>query len=333
MPSSIDVAKKAGVSQATVSRVLNNPESVKSKTREKVFQAVQELQYFPNEIARSLVTNTTRTIALISGPLRNGFFVETTDAIVRLAKSKGYKTIVYLEDENRIPNLYDLIMSNKVDGVLLSLMKLDDPLMEKIDHLRIPCVFFIRKPRLGGNYVILDNKQALSLAVRHLLDLGHRDIAYISGNTDFSTFYDRYQSFQDVMNEKKITINPNWVKILESSTEEIEKATFSLLHKAERPTAIICSSDSIALICIDVILSVGLRIPEDISLTGVDDIHMSSHQAIQLTTVRHQKFAMGQIAAETLFELIDQPKPAKPIQISLKPELIVRKTTAAVKRV
>ncbi|MDG0791222.1 LacI family transcriptional regulator [Cohnella ginsengisoli] len=142
MISSIDVAKKAGVSQATVSRVLNNPQSVKPETRMKVQQAMEQLQYVPNLIARSLVTNTTRTIALISGSLQNGFFAETTDSIVQFAKHKGYKTLVYFEDENKIPDLFDLIMSSKVDGVLLSLIKLDDPLVEQLERVKVPCVFF-----------------------------------------------------------------------------------------------------------------------------------------------------------------------------------------------
>lgn len=332
MISSIDVARKAGVSQATVSRVLNNPESVKPETRKKVLLAMEQLQYFPNQIARSLVTNTTRAIALISGSLQNGFFVETTDAIVQIAKRKGYKTIVYFEDENKVPNLFDLIMSNKVDGVLLSLIKLDDPLVERLGEMNIPCVFFNRRPRTGGHYVTLENSLAVSLVTRHLLDLGHRKIAYISGNTQFSTFYERSLGFTRVMQEHNVAIHPEWVHYLDTPTAEIEKVTFNMLNRPERPTAIICSTDTMALACMDVILSMGLRIPEDISLTGIDDIRMASHQAIQLTTVGHQKFSMGQIAAESLFELIERKNAdAAPIQITLKPELVIRKTTGPVK--
>ncbi|MCG5026942.1 LacI family transcriptional regulator, partial [Anoxybacillus flavithermus] len=120
MISSKDVAKLAGVSQATVSRVLNNAKSVKPETRKKVLQAMEILRYQPNLIARSLVTNSTKTIALISGTLKNGFFVETTDSIINLATKHGYKTMVYFEGEAKLKDIVDTVMGNKVDGILMS---------------------------------------------------------------------------------------------------------------------------------------------------------------------------------------------------------------------
>lgn len=331
MSSSIDVAKKAGVSQATVSRVLNNPQSVKPETRMKVLQAMEQLQYVPNLIARSLVTNTTRTIALISGSLQNGFFAETTDSIVQFAKHKGYKTLVYFEDENKVPDLFDLIMSSKVDGVLLSLIKLDDPLVEQLERVKVPCVFFNRRSKSGGHYVVLDNPSAVAEVTRHLIGLGHRKIAYLSGKTDFSTFQERSVGFKQVMLEHGLEMKPEWTSFIDTTTEEIERTVFTMLNRPELPTAIICATDAIALICMDIILMMGLRIPQDISLAGIDNTRMASHRAVQLTTVGHQKFAMGRIAAESLFELIEKGDSERSaIQITLRPELIVRKTTGPV---
>ncbi|QGQ97381.1 LacI family transcriptional regulator [Paenibacillus psychroresistens] len=331
MISSKDVAKRAGVSQPTVSRVLNNPESVKPEKRNKVLQAMEELGYYPNLIARSLVTNSTRTIALISGTLKNGFFAETTDSIIHIAKQKGYKTIVYFEDENEdeITDYWDSIMGHKVDGILLSLIRLDDPNLKKLVNSQIPCVFFNRRPRNESNFVVLDNVMAASLLTQHLLDLGHQRIAYISGKTDVSTFNERKLGFEETMQQSKIKQIPELIHFINTSNDEIDQLIPKLIHRAEPPTAIICATDAMALICIDIVMSMGLRIPEDISIAGIDDTRMASHQAFQLTTVGHQKLAMGEIAALNLIEMIEESSAQEPLrQIILKPELVIRKTTA-----
>ncbi|MFD0715567.1 LacI family DNA-binding transcriptional regulator [Paenibacillus sp. GCM10027626] len=331
MVSSKDVAKKAGVSQPTVSRVLNNPDSVKAEKREKVLRAMEELGYYPNLIARSLVTNTTKTIALISGTLKNDFFVETTDSIIHTANQRGYKTIVYFEDENgdHVEDYWDSIMGYKVDGILLSLIRMDDPVLKKIENARIPSVFFNRKPQHNNHYVVLDNVLAARLLTKHLLELGHRKIAYLSGKTDYSTFYERKLGFETTMQEAQVQLIPELVHYIDITNDDIERVVLSLLGGKERPTAIICVTDAMALTCMNVILSAGLRIPEDISIAGMDDTHIASHQAIQLTTIGHHKFEMGKIATENLIELIEGANDTGSLrQVILKPELIVRKTTA-----
>ncbi|MBP1995588.1 LacI family DNA-binding transcriptional regulator [Paenibacillus eucommiae] len=331
MISSKDVAKRARVSQPTVSRVLNNPDSVKAETRNRVLEAMEELGYYPNLIARSLVTNTTRTIALVSGTLKNGFFAETTDSIVHSAKSKGYKTITYFEDEDEVPDFFDSVMGFKVDGLLLSLIKLDDPVLERIKKTKIPCMFFNRKPRHGGNFVVLDNQLAAKMLTQHLLELGHQRIAYISGRTDVSTFLDRKLGFEQTMAEANVNLIPEMIHFIGTSSNEVEEATVKLLAMDPPPTAIMCVTDTIALICMDIIMSRGLRVPEDISIAGFDDIRLSSHQAIQLTTVGSSDMqTMGEIAADNLIELIELSEVnAEPRQILLQPVLNVRKTTAA----
>jgi DNA-binding LacI/PurR family transcriptional regulator len=329
MISSKDVAKLAGVSQATVSRVLNNSKSVKAETRKKVLQAMEILRYQPNLIARSLVTNSTKTIALISGTLKNGFFVETTDSIINLAMKHGYKTMVYFEGEAKLKDIFDTVMGNKVDGILLSSIKLDDPLFAEIERSGIPYMLFNRRPRNGGNYVVMDNVMAGELITKHLLDLGHERIAYITGEPNVSTFLERITGFENAMREFGVEIDPQLMFITNPTPTEVEKITWKLMNLDEPPTAIICATDAMALVCMDTIMSMGLSIPDDVSLVGIDDIKISSHRAIQLTSIGHHKFMMGEIAAENLIEMIQQGGlPKNPRQIVLKPELIVRKTTA-----
>lgn len=329
MASSKDVAKLAGVSQATVSRVLNNSARVDPATRDKVLQAIEQLQYYPNLIARSLVTRSTRTIALISGTLKNGFFVETTDAIVQYATSHGYRTMVYFQ-EDKLEDVFDHVLGSKVSGLLLSSIQLDDPLYEKIMRSRIPCVFFNRKPREGGNYVIFDNKLAATLVANHLLELGHERIAYLSGNINVSTFHDRLRGFENALNRAQVKPDPDLIHVLNPQhPEEVEHTARKLMLMANPPTAIFCSTDMIALLCMDAIMAMGYRIPEDVSVAGIDNIRMASHQLIQLTSAGHAKFNLGQIAVEQLIEMIEQDRDQDHFrQIVLKPELFVRKTTA-----
>jgi DNA-binding LacI/PurR family transcriptional regulator len=322
--------KKLGY-RSLVSRVLNNPDSVNLEKKNKVLLAMEELGYYPNLIARSLVTNSTKTIALISGTLKNDFFVETTDSIIHIAKQKGYKTIVYFEDENEdeTPDYWDSIMGYKVDGILLSLIRLDDPVLKKIENSRIPCVFFNRKPRKDSHFVVLDNVQAAKLITQHLLDLDHKRIAYISGKTNVSTFEERKLGFEDTMKKAKVKLIPELIHYINTDNNEIEHVIIKLFQMAEPPTAIICTSDAMALTCLNIVMEMGLRVPEDISIAGIDDIHLASHQTVQLTTVGHKKFAMGEIAAENLIEIIEGNNLTGTLrQITLKPELVIRKTTA-----
>lgn len=326
MVSSKDVAQLAKVSQATVSRVLNNPESVKDRTRERVITAIEQLGYHPNLIARSLVTNSTLTIALISGPLKNGFFVETTDKIINLATKLGFKTMVYFEDSIALDEVLESLIGLKVAGILLSSIKLEDPLQEKIESSGIPYIYFNRRPQIGGNYVVMDNFLAGEIIARHLIELGHRRIAYISGRINVSTFYERQIGFNKALNQANV-YDPDLIFFSDTNAEEIKRLTVRLLEMDEPPTAIVCATDAMALNCMETLMARGLRIPEDISLAGIDNIQFSSHSAIRLTTVGIKEGSLGEIAATNLFEMIANGNPANLTQIILDPVLIRRNST------
>jgi DNA-binding LacI/PurR family transcriptional regulator len=324
---SIDVAKRAGVSQATVSRVLNNPESVKPETREKVLRTIAELNYHPNLIARSLVTNDTKTIALVTPTLKNGYFVETIHNMVAIAKSRNYKTMVFVEDETDWRYIIDTVRGHKVAGILLSSLKYDDPMFDELLSLQIPYIQLSRRHRNGGNYVVLHNHKAAALITKHLLDLGHERIAYISGSTLISTFLERKIGFETAMEEAGLSTPAEYMYVIQDNPSEVQKIAWKLMHLPHPPTAIIGANDAIALTVMDAILSMGLKIPQDVSLAGMDTIEISAHFAIQLTSVGHQKFGIGEIAIENLIDLIEE-KIHSPQQLVVMPELIIRKTTS-----
>lgn len=332
MVSSKDIAKRAGVSQTTVSRVLNNAANVHPSTREKVMLAIRELNYYPNLVARSLVTQSSRTIALISGTLKNDFFVEATDAIVNYAMRKGYQTLVIFEEDG-LEDVVRSVLGNQIRGLLLSSIRLDDPLHAAIEHADTPYCYFNRRPRQGGHYVVLDNVRAASMVTNHLIGLGHRRIAYLGGVADVSTFYERQQGFTETMAAHGLTVDPDLVCIIDHRrTEQIDEAARKLLQRPAAPTAVFCATDMIALQLMDAMLQFGVNIPEDVSIAGIDNTRMSSHSAIQMTTAGHPRYNIGELAVEQLLNWIENGTPERERQIVLHPELFVRRTTAPPKR-
>ena len=201
MPSSKDVAKLAGVSQSTVSRVLNTPEKVDRVKYEKVIEAMKELNYRPNSIARSLVKKQTKSIALISGPLHNPFFVETTTSIVNYSKLRGYNVNVHFENFGDNMSVYKDVLEREVDGIILSSILYNDPIFPELKKQNIPFIMFNRKHKEPGNYVEMDNIQAGRIATEHLIELNHQNIICIGGPSNMTTFQGRYEGFRQVMEE------------------------------------------------------------------------------------------------------------------------------------
>ncbi|EZH64757.1 hypothetical protein DH09_19760 [Bacillaceae bacterium JMAK1] len=323
MASSKDVAKRAGVSQPTVSRVINGSTNVNKATIEKVRRAMEELNYRPNLIARSLKQQKTKSIALISGALHNPFFVDSTTTIVNVANAHGYRTLVYFEEQGNNEAVYEEVLKQQVDGIVLSSIFIDDPVFKELEHSKIPFVMFNRRHQAGGNFVEIDNEQAGALAANHLLELGHSKIAWIGGPTNCSTFDGRLLGYKKALGELG---KAAWIKETDTTESDVITAVDQLLALEEPPTAIFAATDAMALSCQSYLMNKGYRIPEDMSICGMDDIPMSRHAAIQLTTVTHEELKpMGQFAVEHLLHLIDSPKEVRgSMQVTLKPKLIAR---------
>ncbi len=330
MVSSKEVAKIAGVSQATVSRVLNNSPNVRKETREKVQKAIEELQYQPNMIARSLVLNRTKTIAYISGSLDNPFYSEMTTSIINLATKKGYNIFVYFENQSNKEELLNLAVSNNVAGIIQSTITLDDSLYDILQNSQIPYITINRKHQKGGNYVVLDNHLAGRMAMEHLIQLGHERIGIITGPDNISTFLERKEGCLQLVKEKNISLDSKLIKVIDTSKKDTVQATFELLNTKPQPTAILCATDYMALTVMDTLISTGKKIPEQISVIGIDDIDISGHSSIQLTSVAHNIQQMGELAVNSLISMIeDSSDEPTTHQLKLLPYLVVRKTTSS----
>jgi len=333
MVSSRDVAKYAGVSQPTVSRVLNNPSKVSQPIVDNVRKAMKDLNYRPNNIARSLVSNRTKTIALVSGPLHNPFFVDTTTAIVNYAASKGYYTTVHFENHYDNMSIYETVLSQQVDGIVLSSIFINDPIFDELKKSGKPFVMFNRRHETGGHFVELDNHQAGVIGAEHLVSLGHKAIAWIGGTTEASTFLGRLEGFRDKLKNNGIQLNKDFILQTDTTEKDIHRAIQQLFLRRNKPTAIFAATDSIAIFVIDCLLKMGFSIPEEISICSVDNLGISAHESLQLTSIGHNSNkSMGLIAIQNLIKIIEnQRKLEDEQQITLEPELYLRQTTSAIK--
>jgi len=328
--SSKDVAKHAGVSQTTVSRVLNTPDLVKKPTLNKVMKAIDELNYVPNGHARSLVQNKTNTIALISGPLHNPFFVDTTSEIVKYANALGYRVHVQFINDEQITEAYASAIENKVDGLILSCILLDDPIFEKLKRMKIPFITYNRKHNSNEWFVEIDNFKAGYLAAQHVIDLGHKNIAWIGGPLSVSTFHNRYEGFYKALKDHNLTIPDTNIYMTDTSMQSITTVFQDLKNQQHLPTAICTGSDSIALNIIDIAMQNGLKVPDDLSVIGIDNVDISNHQLIQLTTVGSvTEQNLGFLAIKNLIELIENKK-NRCIKLTESVKLFCRKTTKEV---
>ncbi|MCT4476167.1 LacI family transcriptional regulator [Peribacillus simplex] len=327
-----DVAKIAGVSQSTVSRVLNDYPYIKKNTRDKVLAVINELGFTRDEIARSLVEKRTKSIGLILGSISNPFFAETAEVIIERAQELKYDVIVYNtghKDEN-LEQAINLLIGKRVEGIILtSVSKNYTEKIKKLHDNGFPVLLYNSFLDIKDvNFIVMDNNKGARLAVQHLIKLGHKKIAKISGPSKYLATYERTVGYKEEMMENGYEIDEGLIFNSEFSYDKIYSFTKKLLKKKDRPTAIIAASDQMALAVLDAASSLNLKIPADLSVVGFDNIRLSANEFIGLTTISQQMDQMSLTALEKLIFLIENKETSSSsIQIFLKPELMVRKTT------
>ncbi|WP_249596235.1 LacI family DNA-binding transcriptional regulator [Peribacillus frigoritolerans] len=327
-----DVAKIAGVSQSTVSRVLNDYPYMKKNTRDKVLAVINELGFTRDEIARSLVEKRTKSIGLILGSISNPFFAETAEVIIERAQELKYDVIVYNtghKDEN-LEQAINLLIGKRVEGIILtSVSKNYTEKIKKLHDNGFPVLLYNSFLDIKDvNFIVMDNNKGARLAVQHLIKLGHKKIAKISGPSKYLATYERTVGYKEEMMENGYEIDEGLIFNSEFSYDKIYSFTKKLLKKKDRPTAIIAASDQMALAVLDAASSLNLKIPADLSVVGFDNIRLSANEFIGLTTISQQMDQMSLTALEKLIYLIENKETSSSsIQIFLKPELMVRKTT------
>ncbi|GAB6137253.1 LacI family DNA-binding transcriptional regulator [Halanaerobaculum tunisiense] len=328
-----DVAREAGVSYATVSRALNDHPDVNEDTKKRILKVANEIGYQPNDIARGLVNQETKTIGLLIPDITNPFFPEVARGVEEAAIEAGYNVFLCNTNWNkeREKHYIDALLQKQIDGLIMV------PSSEELDHLEkllnsgVKTIFissFIR--HLDFTSVIVDNISGAQRAVEHLIERGHENIGFIGAEEDRFDNQERLKGYKKALRANNIEIEQKYIKDQEGSYKR--KSGYYLMKELLDldlcPTAVFNYNDLLALGAIQAIREEGLSVPEDIAIIGFDDISFASLPEIQLTTVAQPKYNMGQIALENLVEQI-KDKEEKNIsrRILLDPELIIRRTS------
>lgn len=325
-----DIAKKAGVSPSTVSRVLNNSSLIGAETRKKVKRIAEELDYEKNDLARGLVKGGgVGALGLIIPNISNPFYAELAQGVQDRANELGYgvflcDTEASLDKERQFKTL---LTRKKVDGMILASATVDDPYVKELNESSIPIMLISRISRnLETNYIKVDDIKGGRLAVEHLIGLGHRDIGFIGGPENFSSAQDRRKGFEEVLHENGISINSNFVTHAQYTQQAGKETAKKYLNRDENITAIFCANDLIALGAIEAIEKQGLSVPGDISIVGYDDISYAHLPRIMLTTISQPIYEIGQKSADKLIKIREE-EAEEHVQEELEPGLVVRDTT------
>jgi DNA-binding LacI/PurR family transcriptional regulator len=332
-PSSWDIAREANVSQSTVSRVLNNSPRISEATRQRVREAMARLGYSPNAAARTLTTGRSNLIGLVVSNITNPFYPEVIEAVVATAAKEDYNVVLCNAQENwELQSAHlELLIEHQVDGAILTSSLLDSELrLAKMALDRIPLVMVNRTVNgFSVDSVHLDNTEAGRIVARHLAKLGHRRLGFVGGRQETSTNTDRLAGFRQALTELGIELSPEHVVHGAFTYDSGYASACQLIALSDRPSALFCANDLIALGVMDAVYDAGLRVPQDVAIVGVDDVAAASLRPLALTTVRQPAAEMGSRAVKLLLERFRDGRQGEPLEIVLRPKLIVRRTCGA----
>ena len=326
-----EVASRAGVSTATVSRVLAGVGHPRPDTTTAVLDAAKALDYRPSGVARSLRMRRTRTLGLIVTDIQNPFFPEVVQAADQAARALGYSILLgsAAYDEERAMHYLDLMVDRRVDGMIIATSQLSQRSWQTLLTSPVPVVVVNAEPANQPVTVITSDSAAGSrLAVQHLASLGHRRIAYVRGSATFTADIPRFEGFRRACQEAGLAEADTPDYRGDGQFEGGERAAAELLGQRGDITAIACYNDVTAIGVLRTLRAVGRRVPADISVVGCDDIAAASWVVPALTTVVQQKADMGRRAIELLAKALDDPgQVVAPEVIRLPMSLKVRETT------
>lgn len=331
MPATIhDVAKRAGVGIGTVSSVLNNSRPVNEATRQKVLAAIAELDFVPNPSGRRLSVGKTHTIAVVIPFFTLASQFERLRGVMSVIADTDYDISLFaietIPQRNKI--LQTVPRRGRVDGLLIFSLNPTENDLRRIRQEKMPTVL-VEATHPNLSHIFLDDVAAARTAVEHLIELGHRKIAYISTNLDdpFGSFFsrNRYLGYCQALEAAGLSIEPAYHRQGWHGRENGRQMAHELLHLPDPPTAIFAFSDELALGVLEAARDLNLNVPGDLSVVGYDDIELANFA--QLTTIRQNLFESGVQGVELLLDAIDNPD-TPPTHLQLSTELIIRQTTA-----
>ena len=327
------VAALARVSIATVSRTINGAPVVSERLTKRVWQAIEQLNYFPNTHARTLVSGRSRLLGIIVENITNPFFPELIQNFEEVAVAHGYEILVSSSNSDPVilTNCVRRMIERKVDGVAVMTFGEEEPVLDQLVNHDIPMVlaeFHLEDPKTST--ILLDYTTGIRAAVNHLAGLGHRRIAFLAGPHKLHSAITRENDFRAAMEVAGVPIQKKWIIECDHTLKGGVTGYAKLQALSTRPTAILCSNDMTAIGVLRAAYMAGLRVPHDLSVIGLDDIDFAEFTLPPLTTIRLSRADLARAAFEALrqqAEDADNPKMKREFLVSTS--LVVRGSTAA----
>ena len=323
-----DVAKRARVSVATVSRVVNSVGPVRNATRARVLKAIQELKYHPDIHARTLARGKSRTLGMIVSNLENPFFLDIFRVLESDAHSRGYEVLVANTDyqPRRLVSSVHLMMGRRLAGLAVIVSEMDPSLMQELAESDLPIVFYdVGTPARNISNIKVKYEKGIQRVVEYLYSVGHRRMGFVAHHTGLEPLLDRKKSFLDTM--KRYAEEVEFAAVADHDGPlGGQQATRQLLASGFRPTAIICVNDFMALGVMKELREHRLEVPRDVSVTGYDNISLSEYASPPLTTVNIPRETIGHLAFSSLVPEHDEAQ-VYGREYLIDPDLVIREST------
>ena len=328
-----DIAQDLGLSAITVSKVLRNHPDISEETRQRVLKRVAELDYRPNELARGLATGKSYLVGLVVPGLLHSFFAEVAMGLSSVISSKGYSLIVASSEEKSEIEQEEVrkLLARRLDALVIASSGYDAELFERMDKQAQPYILIDRQfPGVNANFVGIDDVKAGAMATEHLYAIGRRRIAHLAGRSN-STGQGRLEGYRQALERHGLPYREEYVVhgafVDTQSTEQGYESMQSLLKLAERPDAVFCHNDPLAIGAMNAILDAGLRIPEDIAVIGCGNLYFDASLRVALSSIDQHSAQLGEKAGELLLDILHAKSKPPVRNIILEPSVVVRAST------
>ncbi|WP_030264422.1 LacI family DNA-binding transcriptional regulator [Streptomyces violens] len=321
MATMVDVARRAGVSVATVSHVLNETRPVRPDTRKSVLDAIDELGYTHNTLARSLVTSRTRSIGLAVSAISNPYFTEILQGVEAGALEAGYSLLIADPHDDPVHErkVVQLLHERRVDGMIVAPSAEPAALVEYVTKRAVPTVYLDRLVGDAHDQVCAESTAPIRQLVEHLADLGHTRIGLIAGLPGLSTTTERVAGYREGLRSRGLPFAPELLAGGNSEAEGAEDATRHLLAAPEPPTAVITANNAMTIGALKALGEMGLRVPHDIALACFDDFSWADLFSPRLTAISQPSREIGAAAVQLLLDRLDDPaRPPRTIRLPCK---------------
>lgn len=331
-----DIAKKLNITAATVSRALNNNPKISQKTRELVMKTASEMNYKQNRLAQALKSGKTNNVGVIVPFINHNFFSSVIMGIEEELTPHGYHVIICQSHENvkNEEEQINTLLNTQIDAIFISISKTT----RTTEHLRkvinngTPLVFFDRKLDIPGvSSVTIDDYKGAYEVTQHLIDQGCKRIAHLAGDTNLQIYSNRYEGFKAAIRDYGLKLEEDLVLTVKSKVEEGTNAVKKLWKLDDKPDAIFCAGDYTALGAIQQLKSMGVKVPDDVCVTGFSNEPFTKYMELPITSVDQTPVEMGKIAAQVFLEQINDEKSRVNISIEkkvmLSPQLLIRESS------